>query len=290
MQSMDSDSYDIDLGDFDPRDFEIGEVSHEIDQILYPAVSDINSIHRDIVTNDEAASEGVLDQGSVDFAVNCIEHGHFGEVPETLHEKAFELMKLLAANHAFADGNKRTALNTTWTFYAMNGYYFDYGEEIKAILKLLAVKVEMVDEDEAISYFSDISRSADDDRAPTEFVKLQHLFAWYEDTNRRIENVVNEANERIDTMEEANERTDIELGEELGAAISEQIRAISSLVKVMEDNEEPLPEGVVEKIESLEERCEGILELLGEVKDAFEEASTTEEFEEELGEILDVSE
>lgn len=277
---MDPDSYDIELGDFDPRDFEIGEDSHEIDQTLYPTVSDINSIHRDIVANDEAASEGVLDQGSVDFAVNCIEHGHFGEVPETLHEKAFELMKLLAANHAFADGNKRTALNTTWTFYAMNGYYFDYGEEIKAILKLLAVKVEMVDEHEAISYFSDISRGADDDRAPTEFVKLQHLFAWYEDTNRRIRNVV----------EEANEQTDTELGIELGTAISEHIRAISSLVNFMEENEDSLPEDVVEMIESLEERCERILELLGEVKDAIEGSSTPEEFEEEMEQILDMSE
>jgi death-on-curing protein len=127
------------------------------DDIIYPDKKDIISIHDDIVAEDEDASEGIINEGDIDFAINYIQHGHFGNCPETIHEKAVHLIRLLAANHSFVDGNKRTALNTTWTFYLINDYYFDYGEEIKAILKLFAVMERMVDNEEATEYFEDIA-------------------------------------------------------------------------------------------------------------------------------------
>lgn len=99
----------------------------------------------------------LLTRGDIEFAIDYIQHGHFGNCPESIHEKAVHLLRLLAANHSFVDGNKRTALNTTWTFYLLNDYYFDYGEEIKAILKLFAVMERMVDYEEAQRYFRDIA-------------------------------------------------------------------------------------------------------------------------------------
>ena len=155
--------------------------------IFYPTKGEILSIHQDIIESDEDASTGVLRDGDIDFALDCIQHGHYGEVPTTIHEKAMTLMRLLSANHPFADGNKRTALNTTWTFYALNGLYFDYGEEIKAILKLFAVMERMVDQEEVTSYFEDITYPDDHERVPGEVVQLTHLFKWRSDLWSRIE-------------------------------------------------------------------------------------------------------
>nr|WP_238392258.1 type II toxin-antitoxin system death-on-curing family toxin [Halorussus amylolyticus] len=81
-----------------------------------------------------------------------MQEGHFGQVPESLHEKAYQLLRLIAANHPFVDGNKRTALMSTRVFYALNGRRFDYNREIKEILKVLATDKGSVDEDDVIEY------------------------------------------------------------------------------------------------------------------------------------------
>ncbi|WP_373189547.1 Fic family protein [Halolamina sp.] len=47
----------------------------------------------------------------MDFVLDYIEAGSFGEAPEGIHETAFHLLRLLVANHPFVDANKRTALN-----------------------------------------------------------------------------------------------------------------------------------------------------------------------------------
>lgn len=87
----------------------------------------------------------------------------FGEKPETIHEKAFGLMRLIVSNHWFVDGNKRTALNTTNMFYLFNGYELDYGEDLRAMLKLLAVREEIVDRDVATDYLADQTGTIDED-------------------------------------------------------------------------------------------------------------------------------
>lgn len=78
---------------------------------------------------------GVQDHGDVEFALNYIEEGSFGAVPETVHEKAYHLLRLLVANHPFVDANKRTALNTVVVFHFLNGHRFEYDDEIRTILK-----------------------------------------------------------------------------------------------------------------------------------------------------------
>lgn len=70
--------------------------------------------------------------------MDAIREGHFDQAPETVHEKAYQLLRLLAANHPFVDGNKRTALMSVRVFYALNELEFDYDRRIKEVLKELA--------------------------------------------------------------------------------------------------------------------------------------------------------
>jgi death-on-curing protein len=49
----------------------------------------------------------------------------FGEdAYPAIHTKAAALLRSIACNHAFVDGNKRTALLATIGFYGINGYLF----------------------------------------------------------------------------------------------------------------------------------------------------------------------
>lgn len=130
-------------------------------EFQYPTPEDVLAMHEAIVAADPEAERGVRKPDAPESALTYISEGYFGEVPETIHEKAAHLMRLLVSDHAFVDGNKRTALNTTATFYAMNGYYFDYGQEIKAILKSFAGADE-VDVDRAIHRCEMIVRPVED--------------------------------------------------------------------------------------------------------------------------------
>nr|WP_235010709.1 hypothetical protein [Halobellus limi] len=50
------------------------------------------------------------------------------------------------------DGNKRTALNATTVFYLLNGYRFDYDDEVREILKQFGTDETTVDEDHVLEY------------------------------------------------------------------------------------------------------------------------------------------
>ena len=94
------------------------------DSLWYPSVEDLLAIHDDIVLEYSDTPSGVQNRGDIEFVLNYIEDGSFGTAPETIHEKAFHLLRLLVANHPFVDANKRPALNTTTVFYFLNGYRF----------------------------------------------------------------------------------------------------------------------------------------------------------------------
>ncbi|WP_233510429.1 MULTISPECIES: type II toxin-antitoxin system death-on-curing family toxin [Haloferax] len=90
-----------------------------------------------------------------------IETGSFGAAPETIHEKAYHLLRLLVANHPFVDGNKRTALNTTVVFYLLNGYRLEYGHEVREILKQFGTDEAATDEDGVIDYLRTHTKEVD---------------------------------------------------------------------------------------------------------------------------------
>ena len=122
------------------------------DSFWYPSVDDVLDIHEDVVSEYPNTSPGVRSRGDVEFALEYVSEGNFGSVPETIHEKAFHLLRLLVANHPFVDGNKRTALNTTTVFYLLNGYQFEYDDEIREILAKFGTDEKAVDEDDVLEY------------------------------------------------------------------------------------------------------------------------------------------
>jgi len=131
------------------------------DSVSYPSAEDILAIHKAVVSEDPDAARGVRKPEAPESALTYISEGYFGQVPETIHEKATHLMRLLVSDHPFVDGNKRTALNTTETFYAMNGYYFDYDEGIKETLKDFAGDDE-VDRDRVVERCETLARPIDE--------------------------------------------------------------------------------------------------------------------------------
>jgi len=122
------------------------------DPLWYPSVEEILDVHDDIVSEYQNTSSGVQNRGDVEFALDYVEEGSFGSVPETIHEKAFHLLRLLVANHPFVDGNKRTALNTVVVFYLLNGYRLDYDDQIRDVLKRFGTDETTVNEEQVIDY------------------------------------------------------------------------------------------------------------------------------------------
>ena len=122
------------------------------DPLWYPSVEDVLDIHEDIVSEYPATSSGVRNRGDIEFTLEYISEGDFGSARGTIHEKTYHLLRLLVANHPFVDGNKRTALNAATVFYLLNGYRFEYDEEIRKILKQLGTDETTVDEDHVRDY------------------------------------------------------------------------------------------------------------------------------------------
>ncbi|MGQ3330808.1 type II toxin-antitoxin system death-on-curing family toxin [Halorubrum sp. FL23] len=128
------------------------------DELAYPSVELILELHEQIVAEGDTTEPGVRSEDAIASALQYISEGFFGEVPETIHDKAVHLMRLLVAEHPFVDGNKRTALRTVVVFYMLNGYTFDYGDEIRALLHHFATNEAAVDTDTAVIYFRACAR------------------------------------------------------------------------------------------------------------------------------------
>lgn len=121
--------------------------------VTYPTVEDVVNIHEEIVANDDDTDAGIRrSTGAIEMILDQISEGFFGEVPETIHEKAAMLMRYLAAEQIFVDGQKRTALYTTTLFYAMNGYEFDYDGGVYPLLGRIATDESTVSDDELLEY------------------------------------------------------------------------------------------------------------------------------------------
>ncbi|TKX87957.1 type II toxin-antitoxin system death-on-curing family toxin [Halorubrum sp. SS5] len=142
------------------------------DSIWYPSVEDVLAIHDDIVSEYSGTRSGVQSRGDIEFVLNYIEDGSLGVAPETIHEKAVHLLRLLVASHPFVDANKRTALNTTTVFYFHNGYRFRHDEEIRSLFQQFGTDETSVDDTETIEYLC----------SHTEVIDLAgEIEAWRED-------------------------------------------------------------------------------------------------------------
>lgn len=128
------------------------------DDVAYPSVDLVLDLHEQIVEEGDNTESGVRLEDAVASALQYVSEGFFGEVPQTIHEKAVHLMRLLVADHPFVDGNKRTALRTVVVFYMLNGYTFEYGDEVRALLHRFATDEAAVDTDTAVIYFRACAR------------------------------------------------------------------------------------------------------------------------------------
>jgi death on curing protein len=130
------------------------------------------SIHDDIVSEYPDTHSGVRSRGDIEFVLSYVEAGSPGATPETIHESAFHLLRLLVANHPFVEANKRTALNTVVVFYFLNGYRFEYDDEIRSILKRFGTDERTVERSAVVDYL----------RSHTEEIDLVgEIEAWRED-------------------------------------------------------------------------------------------------------------
>lgn len=135
------------------------------ESLWYPSVDEVLAIHDDIVSEYPDTNPGIQNRGDVEFALEYVVEGSFGSGPETIHEKAFHLLRLFVANHPFVDGNKRTALNTVAAFYLLNGFEFGYDDEVRRILKRFGTDEADVDEEEVLDYLRSHTNEIDVDEA-----------------------------------------------------------------------------------------------------------------------------
>lgn len=124
-----------------------------MEELTYPTVDDIVDIHEGVIKNDDDADPGIRrSTGAIEMILTQISEGFYGQVPESIDEKAAMLMRYLAAEQIFVDGEKRTALFTTTWFLSANGYVFDYDDEVYAILERIATDESTVTDEELIEY------------------------------------------------------------------------------------------------------------------------------------------
>ncbi len=80
----------------------------------------------------------VTDYGLLDSAVARPRATVFGlDAYPDLYTKAAALMQSIARNHAFVDGNKRTAWAAAWTFLTINGVELAHSFDVDAAERLV---------------------------------------------------------------------------------------------------------------------------------------------------------
>lgn len=86
----------------------------------YLTASDVAGFNEDEVGEDLLADFGLLESAVLRPQTSVGGQDAYRDI----HEKAAALMQSLIRNHAFVDGNKRTASLAVVVFYGLNGYEF----------------------------------------------------------------------------------------------------------------------------------------------------------------------
>lgn len=82
----------------------------------YLTVAEVLAMHADLIER-YGGTHGIRDPGLLEAALYRPQTGYYAD----RIEEAAALWESLAQNHAFVDGNKRTAFAATHTFLAING-------------------------------------------------------------------------------------------------------------------------------------------------------------------------
>jgi death-on-curing protein len=98
-------------------------------------------------------AQGLRDENALESALARPEQkAHYGE--PTIHELAAAYVFGLARNHAFVDGNKRTAIVAAATFLMLNGFELTANDGTLYEFTL-AIAAGEIDEDGAAAFFRD---------------------------------------------------------------------------------------------------------------------------------------
>jgi len=178
------------------------------DDVEYPSVELVLELHEQVVAEGDDTEPGVRSADAIESALQYVSEGFFGEVPETIHEKAVHLMRLLVADHPFVDGNKRTALRTVVVFCMLNGHPFDYGDEMRALLHRFATEEAEVDVETAVIYYRACARRNREIGAST--ISRSEI-ASSTNPSAQVEDEVRQLYERYQSTESDEERRDIAL-------------------------------------------------------------------------------
>jgi len=99
----------------------------------YLTVAEVLAIHSDQIER-YGGSHGIRDPGLLEAALYRPQTGYYAD----LIEEAAALWESLSQNHAFIDGNKRTAFAAAYTFLAINGAHLTAGSaEVYAFVAAL---------------------------------------------------------------------------------------------------------------------------------------------------------
>lgn len=90
----------------------------------YLTVAEVLAMHADLIER-YGGAHGVRDPGVLEAALYRPQTGYYAGTIE----EAAALWESLAQNHAFVDGNKRTAFAATYTFLAINGVRLTAGAQ-----------------------------------------------------------------------------------------------------------------------------------------------------------------
>jgi death-on-curing protein len=110
----------------------------------YLTVEEVLEINAEVMGGEHA----LRDQGLLESAVARPQASAFGtDAHPDLASKAAALLHSLILNHAFVDGNKRTAVLSTLVFLDLNGYivHWEQSEALDFVLDLTTHKTELED-------------------------------------------------------------------------------------------------------------------------------------------------
>ena len=97
------------------------------DYITEILLEDILEFHSELEESDIPVEDGVRDMALLESAVNAPFQTFGGQdLFPSIYEKAARLLYGIANNHAFVDGNKRTAVHAMEVFLILNRVSLDY--------------------------------------------------------------------------------------------------------------------------------------------------------------------
>lgn len=131
----------------------------------YLTKEEILAIHRDQIER-YGGSHGLKEEGYLESAIGRLETGYY----ENLTEEAAAFWESLAGNHAFHDGNKRTALMSVRVFLGLNDKEITAEQEATIDFIDERYEKEEMDFDHLKSWLDENTKDRDSKRSVTERV------------------------------------------------------------------------------------------------------------------------